>query len=299
MGRIFERILVPLDTSKLAEIPLPYVEEFAARLGCEITLLTVSESDALDIDRRHRSYLERITKQVQSLLKDYGAKDEAKVQSVTLTGKSADEILRYADENDVSLIAMSSRGSSGQGPWFLGSIAAKVLRATSKPVLLIRAPADSAALEQKRLVKRILVPLDGSRIGEAAIPHTEELAGALGAEVEFFQVLELPIVVSGRFIDGEFQATPQEMRKRKASGIAYLSDAGKTLKERGLRISAAVVSGSPAEQIMYWAEEKAIDLIAMSTHGRSGIGRWVFGSVTDKVIHTGDTPVLIVRASGT
>ncbi len=296
---MYQRILVPLDTSKLAEISLPYVEELAARLGSEITLLTVSESDALDIDRRHRSYLERITRQVKSHLKDYGAKDEAKVQSITLTGKPADEILRYTDENNVSLIAMSSLGSSGQGPWFLGNIAAKVLRATSKPVLLIRAPADSAALEQKRLVKRILVPLDGSRIGEAAIPHTEELARALGTEVEFFQVLELPIVVSGRFIEGEFQVTPQEMRKGKASGIAYLDDVGKTLKERGIRISAAVVSGSPAEQIMRWAEERAIDLIAMSTHGRSGIGRWVFGSVTDKVIHTGDTPVLIVRASGT
>ncbi len=296
---MYQRILIPLDTSKLAEIPLPYVEELAARLGSEITLITVSESDALDIDHRHRSYLKHITKQVESLLKDYGAKDGAKVQSVTLTGKPADEILRYADENNVSLIAMSSRGSSGQGPWFLGNIAAKVLRATSKPVLLIRAPADSAALEQKRLVKRILVPLDGSRIGEAAIPHAEELAGALGAEVEFFQVLELPVVVSGRFIDGEFQVTPQKIRKRKASGIAYLDDVGKTLKERGIRTSAAVVSGSPAEEIMRWSEERAIDLIAISTHGRSGIGRWVFGSVTDKVMHTGDTPVLIVRASGT
>ncbi len=296
---MYERILVPLDGSSAAEIVLPYVEEIAAKLNSQITLVSVSESSAPDIDYLYRSYLERITKQVQSLLKDYGAKYESKVQSITLTGKPADEILRYADENNVSLIAMSSRGSSGQGPWVLGNIAAKVLRATSKPVLLIRAPADSAALEQKRLVKRILVPLDGSRIGEAAIPHTEKLAGALGAEVAFFQVLELPIVVSGRFIDGEFKVTPQEMRKRKASGIAYLDDVGKTLKERGLNISAAVVSGSPAEQIMYWAEEKAIDLIAISTHGRSGIGRWVFGSVTDKVLHAGDTPVLVIPVAKT
>jgi nucleotide-binding universal stress UspA family protein len=299
MKGIYERILVPLDTSKLAEIPLPYVVEFAASLSSEIILLTVAEPNTLNIEHRHRSYLERIVKQVQSLLKDYGAKDKAKVQGVTIVGKSADEILRYADDNDVSLIAMSSRGSSGEGPWFLGSIAAKVLRATSKPVLLIRAPADSAALEQKRLVKKILVPLDGSRIGEIAIPHTEELAIALDAEVELFQVLEFPIVVSGRFVEDEFQANPEKMRKGRASGIAYLDDVGKTLKERGIKISSSVTAGSPAEEIMRCAEEESIDLIAMSTHGRSGIGRWAFGSVTDKVIHTGDTPVLLVHARGT
>ncbi len=295
---MYERILVPLDTSKLSEIPLPYAAELAARLGANITLLTVSESSTLNIDHRHQSYLERTTKQVRSRLREYGAKDEIEINSVTRTGKPADEILRYAEENNVSLIAMSSRGSSGQGPWFLGNIAAKLLRATNKPVLLVRAPADSAALEQKSLIRRILLPLDGSKVGETAIPHTGILAGALGAEVEFFQVLELPIVVSGRFVDGEFQVTPQEIGKRKASGIAYLDEAGKTLREKGITTSAAVVSGSPAEQIMRWAEEQAIDLIAMSTHGRSGIGRWVFGSVTDKVLHTGDTPVLVVRATG-
>ena len=294
---MFEKILVPLDRSKLAEISLPYAEELATKLGSEIIIITVSESNAVVMDHRYRAYLEHITEQAQSHLKDYGAKDEAKVNSVTLVGKPADEILRYADENNVSLIAMSSRGSSGRGPWFLGNVAAKVLRATSKPVLLIRAPVDMAVIEQKRLVKRILVPLDGSKIGEAGVPYAEELARALDAEVDFFQVVEMPIVVSGRFINGELQVTPLEMRKRKASGIAYLDDVGKPLKERGIRVSSVVTSGSVADQIINHAEDQAIDLITISTHGRSGVGRWVFGSVTDKVLHAGETPVLVVRAT--
>ncbi len=295
---MYDRILVPLDTSKLAEISLPYAEELAAKLGSEIVLIIVSESDPVDIDHHYRSYLERVTEQVQSRLKDYGAKVEAKVCSATLMGKPADEILRYADENNVSLIAMSSCGSSGRGPWSLGNIATKVIRATSRPVLLIRAPADSVTVEQKRLVKKILVPLDGSKVGEVAIPYTEALAQALGAELTLFQVGET-IMVSGGFYDGVFQETPQNLDRRKVSGIAYLDSVGKPLQKRGLNTSSVLVLGSAADQIIDYAKANAIDLIVMSTHGRSGMGRWVFGSVTDKVLHAGDTPVLVIPTAKT
>ncbi len=88
---------------------------------------------------------------------------------------------------------------------------------------------------------------------------------------------------------------PEDGGKRKALALAYLDDVGKPLKERGITTSSVVVMGSPADQIIDYAKVNAIDLIAMSTHGRSGIGRWVFGSVTDKVLHAGDTAVLIVR----
>lgn len=213
------------------------------------------------------------------------------MQSKVLLGKPADEILHCADENNVGLIAMTSRGSSVRGPWLLGSIAAKILRATGKPVLLIRAPATDVALRQKSLVKRILVPLDGSELGEAAIPCTEALAQALGAELVLFRVVEPERTWTGEVC----YATPQEEESRKISAIPYLDGVGKPLKDRGLSISCAAGLGSPADQIIDYAKVNAIDLIAMCTHGRSGIGRWTFGSVTDKVLHAGDTAVLIAR----
>lgn len=295
---MYERILVPLDGSSAAEIALPYVEEIAAKLGAEIILVSVSESTAAEADHLYRSYLERVAEQVQRQLQDWGAKEEAKVQSEVLLGKPASEILRYADESNVGLIAMASRGRSSRGPWLLGNIAAKVLRATAKPMLLIRTPADNASLQQRSLVKRILVPLDGSRVGESAIPYAEALAQVMGAELVLFQALRpVKSFAADGVVSMSAAMIKEEEEHKGASAIAYLDSVGKVFQEKGLSTSSVVGLASPAEQIIDYAEANAIDLIAMSTHGRSGIGRWVFGSVTDKVLHAGDTPLLTIRAT--
>lgn len=293
---MYKKMLVPLDGSSAAEIVLPYVEEIATKLSTEITLVSVSESSATDVDNLYRSYLEHIARQVKHQLKDWGAKEELKVHTGVLLGKPDGEILRFADEHDVGLIAMAGRSSSGQGPSLLGNIAASVLRTTSKPLLLIRVPASSDALQQKRLVKRILVPLDGSSVGEAAIACTEAMARAFGAEVVLIQIME-PVITWAGFEGSVSYATPQDEESRKAAAMAYLASVGKPLKESGISTSIAVGFGSSADQIIDYAEANAIDLIAMSSHGRSGIGRWVFGSVTSKVLRAGDTPVLVVRAT--
>ena len=156
---MYESILVPLDGSKTAEMVLPYVEEIAANLANEIVLVGVSKHGTYELCD---SYLKTILEQVQLQLKDYTPVKEVKIYSEVLLGEPATQILNSANRRNVSLIAMTSRGSSNQGPWLLGNIAAKVLRATSKPVLLVRAPASKTALQEKKLVRKILVPLDGS-----------------------------------------------------------------------------------------------------------------------------------------
>lgn len=293
---MYEKIVVPLDGSNAAEIALPYAGEIAANFNSQITLVSVSEPGTPDVGSLYRSYLKRITEQLRSRLQDYGAGKTSKVNSKILSGEPAQQILDYADDNNTNLLIIANRGASSRQPWLLGNVAAKVLRATNKPVLLIRVPAGNVALRKKQLIKRILVPLDGSKLGEAAIPYVEQLAKSLDAEIVLFQVGE-SITVSGGFDDGVFYAkpTPQDLDKRKAFGIAYLDGVGKPLRKQGLEASSVLVMGHAAEQIMNYAEDNAIDLVALSSHGRSGMGRWVFGSVTDKVIHTGDIPVLVVH----
>lgn len=292
---MFKKILVPLDGSNAAEIVLPYAEEIACRIGAEIILASVSEPTADRRDRLYRSYLENVEEQVQDRLEGWEAKKEAKVHREVLVGRPASEIVRYADEKNVNLIIMASRGLSGQGPWFLGTIAAKVLRVTAKPVLLIRTPVDNAALQKRQLVNRILLPLDGSSVGEAAIQYAEALSQGLGAELVLLQILKPEVLFVG---EGDmFGAMYHEDEdRRRASAMAYLNSVGKAFQEKGLSASIAVGAGSPADKIIDYAEANAVDLIAMSTHGRSGIGRWVFGSVVDKVLHAGDTAILTVRA---
>jgi nucleotide-binding universal stress UspA family protein len=293
---MYKKILVPLDGSSAAEIVLPYAEELAAKLGAEITMVTISESSATDIDHLYRSYLEQLTGQVRRGLKEYGAKEGLAVNSEVLLGIPPDEIARCAAEVDVGLIAMASTGSSGQGPLLLGNITPKIIRLTDRPLLLIRIPASSEVLQQKSLVKKILVPLDGSRVGETAILHSEALARALGAELVLIQIIE-PVVAWAGFEGSMSYVAPQDEESMKSAAIAYLSSVAKPLKESGLSISIAIGFGASADQIIDYAVANAIDLIAVSSHGRSGIGRWLFGSVTSKLLRAADTPLLVIRAT--
>ncbi|MDO8568926.1 MAG: universal stress protein [Dehalococcoidales bacterium] len=290
---MYERILAPLDGSGNAEIVLPYAEEIAAKFGAEIDLVSVAESGTTDVRHLLRSYLEHITEQVVRDVREWSPVKELAVNIEVLAGKPADQIVDYAGKAGAGLIVLANRGSSGQGPWFLGSTAAKILRATEKPVLLVRAAAGEKALRQRRLIKRILLPLDGSDTGEAAIPHAEMLAKILGAELVLFEVVEPEQTWSGEVS----YPTPEKQDRRKLFALPYLEGAANPLKRKGLAVGTAVAIGSPADQIIDYAKANAIDLIAMSTHGHSGMGRWVFGSVTDKVLHAGETPVLVVRAS--
>ena len=291
----YSRIMVPLDGSDAGEIVLPYAEEFATRLGSEIILVNVSESTFVAIAQLSRPYLTHVAERLASNISERRGEAHAKILTQMLVGKPVDEILHHATEAHVDLIVMASRLSGG-GPWPLGTVAAKVLRATDIPVLLVRTPARKDALERRMLMRRVLVPLDGSRLGEGAVSHVETLAGSLGAEVVLLHIVD-PLIVQPMY--GPLLSyplpVPEGEEAMRAEAKAYLSGVEKTLSEKGLETTGEVLFGSPADQIIDFAERNDIDLIALSSHGRSGIGRWVFGSVTDKVLHAGDTAVLVIR----
>jgi len=140
---MFKKILVPLDGSELAELALPYVAQLAATLGSEITLLTVI--GASDEHDKNRVYLEGVAKEIKQdagkhLKKDDGA---VKVKIAVVVGNPAEKIVDYAATGKISLIVMASHGRSGIGRWALGSVAEKVVRAGSAPVLLVRTPGAS------------------------------------------------------------------------------------------------------------------------------------------------------------
>jgi len=297
---MYERIMVPLDGSNAAEMVLPYAEEMGSKFNSEIALVSVAEPTPAESDHLFRAYLQTIQEKVRTELKDRGAEPGTPVSAEVLLGKPADEILTYAADKNMSLIVMASRGRSGEGPWLLGNIAAKVLRATTKPVLLVRTKAPVEAFQRKGLIKRILVPLDGSKVAEQSVPHAEELARVMGGELILFQVYEsLARMMSGEAFRASSDEEIKEANKRREEEAkAYLKSIAGPFREKGLTVSEVVASGDPAEEILDYAASSAVDIITMSTHGRSGIKRWVFGSVTDKVLHAGDMPVLVVRATG-
>jgi len=296
---MYERIMVPLDGSNAAEMVLPYAEEMAAKFNSEIALVSVAEPAPVESDHLFRAYLNTIQEKVRAELSDWGAKPGTRVDVEVLVGKPADEILTYAAGKNVSLVVMASRGRSGGGPWLLGNIAAKVLRATTKPVLLVRKEAPAEGLNRKSLIQRILVPLDGSKVAERILPHAEAMATSLNGELLLFQAVEPMRATFNPEASVISKSTiAKENKRRKESSEQYLDSVAKGVQKRGHPVSKDVTTGAPAEQILDLAEAKPVDLIAMSTHGRSGVGRWVLGSVTDKVLHAGDMPVLVLRAAG-
>ncbi|MCK4723172.1 MAG: universal stress protein, partial [Dehalococcoidia bacterium] len=151
----------------------------------------------------------------------------------------------------------------------------KVVRATKRPVALIRAKGARPDVREKGILNKALVPLDGSKEGEAVIPYIEELASGLKAEVLLLQV-------------GPSKADTED----------YLEKVSDRLKSKGITTRFEVRVGDAAGEIIKLADEIDADVVAMSTHGRSGIGRWALGSVAERVLNARNTPLLLVRAPG-
>ncbi len=297
---MYERILVPLDGSEVAEVALPYAEQLAGRLGSEIILMSVSHSTDEQDQQVLRSYLQKTVAATREKVARYLGKPAGEaitIEPMVLVGDPAESIVDYADRSDVGLIVMATHGRSGIRRWALGSIADKVLRATKQPVVLIRAKGARPDVREKGVLSKALVPMDGSKEGETVISYIENLASKLGAEITLLQVVAIAYHV---YISGDAPAqipyTLEEMEPLKAGAASYLEKMASGLKERGVAVKCEVRVGAAGQEIIRLAEEINADVVAMSTHGRSGVGRLVFGSVAERVVRSGSTPVLLVRA---
>ncbi len=151
------------------------------------------------------------------------------------------------------------------------------------------------------MAAKILIPLDGSKIGEAALPYVEELMSKLSPRVKVELALIRVVSLLTHYVAaGEAVApisyTEKEMKQIQQEARNYLNKVAKGIRSEKVSVGIRVVIGNVAEEIIKAADEINVDLIAMSTHGRHGISRWAFGSVTDKVLRGGHKPVLVVRA---
>lgn len=151
------------------------------------------------------------------------------------------------------------------------------------------------------MYQKILAPLDGSELSECSLEHIKAMAaGCQVPEVVLFRVAEpvssLAYASYPEMMNGNMIVRMEEQEKAQAED--YIEKMAVRLKKEGIATQAAVVSGKPADEILDYAKKNQVDLIVMSTHGRSGISRWAFGSVADKVLRHSTVPVLIVSAPG-
>jgi nucleotide-binding universal stress UspA family protein len=295
----FQRILVPLDGSELAEQALGTAMAVARHQGAELILtrapivetlaVPITEplggvglywpEDSLEVSREDcHAYLEELA-------------DKHRGQSVPLRvelgdGQPDEAILAVADKVGADLIVMSTHGYSGVTRWVMGSVTEKVLRATPVPVLVVRGHTN---------IGKMLVPLDGSGLSEKAIEPALQVARALGAEVTFMQAVPIKRV-DPRQVESleaiEHGLGEAMERSNQTDARYYLEKVRNRFEDLGVAI--AVGPTPAAESILDYADQREIQLIAMATHGRSGLRRWIYGSVTEKVLHRGCCSMLIV-----
>lgn len=140
---------------------------------------------------------------------------------------------------------------------------------------------------------RILVPLDGSKLAEVALPHAVTLAKQSKGTVLLVRVMQpltAMVIPEGAYIDWDRVQAEIEAEAR-----AYLADASARLAAEGVTVQTQLKTGDPAEAIIETAKAIGADVIVMATHGRSGLGRWVLGSVADRVVRAATAPVLLIR----
>jgi nucleotide-binding universal stress UspA family protein len=304
---MYSKILVPLDGSDIAECVLPYVESVATwKKPTEITFLYVIQP--LDIPLADRKFTERIEAEARSGAKSYldklmeKIKIKENVKHVVRVGKSAETIIDYAAEHKIKLIVMATHGRSGISRWTRGSVADKVLHNANVPVWLIKADAATKTFLKKGQKIKILVTLDGSKLAEESLASVTELAQQYGidsVELTLFRVSELfsppyiyppemPISIE-EYLEYEKKRTAEICR-------SYLENIEKQLTQKGLNAKTAVEEGIPADVIINHARKNSIDLIVMSTHGRTGFSHWAFGSIAEKVLKGAPCPVFLVRS---
>ncbi len=291
---MYDKILVPLDGSELAEVTLWYGARLAGRLHSTLTLVYVTPSDELTSPYMYECYLKdtvgRLKADAKKYAKETGGGDIT-VDYKILKGDPAEEIVDYADKAKNDLIILSTQGKSGIKRWAMGNVANKVLRATRKQVLLIRAKGTKPDVYKEKLVK-VLVPVDGSRESESILRFITYLAVELKLELT---LLHLWAGDPSEYLTMEIIKQKEKSKKQQK---AYVDRLGNRLKAKGLNVKAVfqeVWQGHEAEEIIDLAEEGKYSLVAMATHGRSGVGRWIFGSNADKVLNEGSTPLLLVR----
>ncbi len=295
---MFERILIPLDGTEIAEVAIPYVEEVASKFGSEVILYHTYGREYREQKHIYENYLDRLADTVKKNIRKEGAAG-FKVTTKVGAGEPADNICHLVEKDRIDLIIMTSVSASGiKISKMLGSVTDHVCRTAPIPVLLVR-PQDVLRIESKKqLINRILIPLDGSDFSKQALPVAEAVATKLKVPIIVFQMVQssYPYVSSDFVSKIDYSKLGQGEEQMVREEMAALAQ---KLTANGLVAVAEVSSGTDAaNEIIQTTKDSDIDLIVMSSHGRSGLGRWLLGSVAEKVLRYGETPLLLVNVRG-
>lgn len=300
---MYDKILIPLDGSKTAEAVLPYARYLADRLKIPVELLAVVDiaDIASHMSGEKARFLDTMVDDTVRASEGYlrGVAGTFKGATVKITvekGRAEDAIIDKGETDKDTLIAMATHGRSGLNRFLLGSVAEKVLRGTSNPLLLARAR-EQASADGEAALQTMIVPLDGSELAESVLPTAVEMAKRLGMGIVLFRAYHIPYnAYAGD--EGYYAINFDElMGSMRDEANEYLAKKAGEVKKLGLdKVSTVSKEGFAGDEIIAAGRSTPNGLIAMSSHGRSGMKRWVLGSVAETVVRHSTDPVLVLRA---
>ena len=303
---MYRKLLVPLDGSTFGEQALAYACDIAQRSGAGLhlahvhtlnTIIYVAGMPVIDAELQslaqdhERAYLEQIRERLT-------ATTGLSITCANLDsdGSVASTLARCIETHAIDLVTMTTHGRGGLERAWLGSVADALVRCSSVPLLLLRPGERAPDIAQPPRFKRILIPLDGSVLSEQILSPALEFGRLMQAEYTLLRAAE-PFVMVGYAPLAQVSRPDLKMSQEGLDEAQrYLARVAERLQAEGFSIrTRALQATHPAAAILDEAHRQDTDLIAMTTHGRSGIARLLLGSVADKVLRGAALPMLIQR----
>ncbi|WP_248896739.1 universal stress protein [Haloplanus halobius] len=285
---MYDTIYLPNDGSDPAEAATTCGIELARRFDAAVSVVHVLEADVppmIDVEPPEdpgREALDEEPRQALERAETQAADADVPCRTAVEPGRPHERIVERAAESDADLIVMGTHGRTGLERLLIGSVTERVLRTSDVPVLTTRADGTSA-------FDAVLVPTDGSDCAARATDHALAIADRYDATVHALSVVDVQSIAGayhGGTVSAEFIDSLSRERQEAADAVAEQA------RERGVDVETTVLEGSPGRTITDYADEHGIDLVSMGTHGRSGVSRYLLGSVTERVLRTFPGPVL-------
>lgn len=282
-----DRILVPTDGSDGATAALEHASSLAADRDATVHLLTVVDTngDGPTADESVRAVFERRGREIVADAADRASEQGVATVEAVERGRPHEAILAYAADAAIDLVVMGTRGRRGLERFFLGSVAERVVRLADVPVLTVRDDGHAPPYGD------VLVATDGSACAMAALEQAVSLARPYGATVHLLSVVD---VAATRHDYGAASV----LSRLERDATSHLEQAATRARELDApAVETALEVGTVPREITDYAATQDVDLVAVGTHGRQGVSRYVVGSVAERVVRTASRPVLTVRRS--
>lgn len=288
----YQTILVPTDGSECANHAAEWAFDLAERHDAAVHGLSVADTSGTFVTSEQEEALQTQSQGALDDLAELADGYDVAFHREIAEGAPHEVIVDQANSLDADLTVMGTHGRTGVSRYVVGSVTERVVRTLDRPVLTVR---DTEEGPEPGAVDTVLVPTDGSDAATAALDDGVGMVDTYDAALHLAYVVD--IRAEQGFYDGG-PATGNVVNALEEAGKDALEELADRAEERGVSPETHLLTGTPATSLLGFIEDEDIDLVAMGTHGRSGLDRLLLGSTTEKILRRSDAPVLTVGGSG-